>query len=217
MHPNTDFRRLGNMLTKVRLLVLDEFVGYLDELTPLALVRNVIKNYAQLEAREKVRVVKAEEVGELYGGMFANAKYNDMTGVLLNESSGWAEAGEVLESVIGTAIASGVKFVEADITTLLFDGRSDCISVKTADERILSLNPSKLGYAEQIILATRARTSTLIADSAPGWKDLQVGDRLTAAALFTRIAKLSNALQGRTGLLASWRPEPRYIPAVGNK
>lgn len=121
MHPNTDFRRLGNMLTKVRLLVLDEFVGYLDELTPLALVRNVIKNYAQLEAREKVRVVKAEEVGELYGGMFANAKYNDMTGVLLNESSGWAEAGEVLESVIGTAIASGVKFVEADITTLLFD------------------------------------------------------------------------------------------------
>lgn len=37
-------------------------------------VQNVIKNYAQLD-------VKAEEVGELYGGMFANAKYNDMTGV----------------------------------------------------------------------------------------------------------------------------------------
>lgn len=153
-----------------------------------------------MEAREKVRVVKAEEVGELYGGMFANAKYNDMIEVLLNESSGWAEAGEVLESVIGTAIASGVKCVEAGITTLLFDGRSDCISVKTADERML--------YAEQ---------SILIPDSVPGWKDLQVGDRLTAAALFTGIAKLSNALQGRTGLLTSWRPEPRYIPAVGNK
>lgn len=70
-------------------------------------MQNVIKNYAQLEAREKVRVVKAEEVGELYGGMFANSNYNDMTEVLLNESSGWAEAGEVLESVIGTATAGG--------------------------------------------------------------------------------------------------------------
>ena len=141
--------------------------------------------------------------------MFANAKYNDMTEVSLNESSGWAEAGEVLESVIGTAIAGRVKCVKADITTLLFDDRSDYISVKTADERML--------YAEQIILATRARTSKLIADGTPGWKDLQVGDRLTAAALFTGIARLSDALQGRTGLLTSWRLEPRYISAVGNK
>ena len=36
--------------------------------------QNVIKNYAHLEACEKVRVVKAEEVGELYGGMFANVE-----------------------------------------------------------------------------------------------------------------------------------------------
>lgn len=164
-------------------------------------VQNVIKNYAQLEAREKVRVIKAEEVGELYGGMFANAKCNDMTEVLLNESSGWAEASKVLESVIETAIAGGVKCVKADITTLLFDDEKDCIGVKTADGRML--------YAEQIILATGAGTSKLIADSAPGWKDLQVGNRLTAAALFTGMAKLSDAQAGR------YKEGPVFLQAGG--
>lgn len=39
MHPNTDFRRLGNMPIEAQLLVLDEFVGNLDELTLLALIQ----------------------------------------------------------------------------------------------------------------------------------------------------------------------------------
>lgn len=105
--------------------------------------------------------------------------------MLLNESSGWVEASKVLESVIETTVAGGVRYVKADITTLLFGDERDCIGVKTADGRML--------YAEQIILATGAGTSKLIADSAPGWKNLQVGDRLTAAALFTGMAKLSDA------------------------
>ena len=39
MQPNTDFRRLGNMPIEVQLLVLDESVGNLNELTLLALIQ----------------------------------------------------------------------------------------------------------------------------------------------------------------------------------
>lgn len=39
MHPNTDFRWLGNMPIEVQLLIFDEFEGNLDELTLLALIQ----------------------------------------------------------------------------------------------------------------------------------------------------------------------------------
>ena len=144
--------------------------------------RRVIDNHKHLKTDEKVRMATAEEVRKLYGGIFEDAEFDDMTEILINESSGWVEASKALNKVIDAALSAGVKSVETNIASLEFDGEGSCVGVRSTSGQRFS--------AANVILATGARTAKLIADSAPNRADLQVGKRFTAAAIFTGIVKV---------------------------
>jgi sarcosine oxidase/L-pipecolate oxidase len=108
-------------------------------------------------------MTKPEEVKKLYGAMFEGADYRGVTEILINRTSGWAEASKALKNVIEAAIAAGVKYIEADISSLEFDDQGSCIGVRSASGNTLS--------ATHIILATGAGTAKLIAKSAPDRED----------------------------------------------
>jgi sarcosine oxidase / L-pipecolate oxidase len=144
--------------------------------------RRVIDNHKHLKTDEKVRMATPEEVRKLYGGIFEDAKFDGMPEILINESSGWVEASEALKMVIDAAVSAGVKSVEVDIASLEFDGEGSCVGVRSTSGQTFS--------ARNVILATGAGTAKLIADSAPNRADLQVGERFTAAAIFTGTAKV---------------------------
>jgi sarcosine oxidase/L-pipecolate oxidase len=163
--------------------------------------QSVIENYNRLGADAKVRLADPEEVKKLYGGIFENAEYGDGAEILINESSGWVEAGEALENVIDAAVAAGLRCIEADIASLEFDDGGSCTGVKSVDGQNIT--------AAKVILATGSQTCKLIADSAPDRADLQVGDRLVAAAIFTGMAKLSAEEAGR------FRAGPIFLHAIG--
>jgi sarcosine oxidase / L-pipecolate oxidase len=163
--------------------------------------QSVIENYNRLGADANVRIADPNEVKKLYGGIFENAEYGDGAEILINESSGWVDASEALKNVIDAAVAAGARCIEADIASLEFGDGGSCIGVKSVSGQTIS--------AAKIILATGAQTSKLIADSAPDRADLQVGDRLVAAAIFTGMAKLSAEEAGR------FRAGPVFLHAVG--
>jgi sarcosine oxidase/L-pipecolate oxidase len=144
--------------------------------------QKVIDNYKHLQTDEKVRMATPEEVRRLYGGIFEDAEFDEMPEILINESSGWVEANKALKEVIDAALSAGVKSIEMDITSLEFDGEGSCVGVRSASGQTFS--------AANVILATGARTAKLIADSAPSRADLQVGERFTAAAIFTGTVKV---------------------------
>ena len=144
--------------------------------------RRVIDNHKHLKTGEKVRMATPEEVRKLYGGIFEDAKFDGMPEILINESSGWVEASKALEMVIDAARSAGVKLVETDIASLEFDGEGSCVGVRSTSGQTFS--------AGNVILATGAGTAKLIADSAPNREDLQVGERFTAAAIFTGTVKV---------------------------
>jgi sarcosine oxidase/L-pipecolate oxidase len=163
--------------------------------------RSVIENYDRLGADANVRIADPEEAKILYGGIFENAEYGDGAEILINESSGWVDASEALKNVIDAAVTAGLRCIEADIASLEFDDGGSCIGVKSVDGQTIT--------AAKIILATGAQTCKLIADSAPDRVDLQVGDRLVAAAIFTGMAKLSAEEAERFGA------GPVFLHAVG--
>jgi sarcosine oxidase / L-pipecolate oxidase len=163
--------------------------------------QSVIYNHNHLKTGEKVRITTPEEVKTLYGGIFKDAEYNDVTEILINESSGWVEASQALKGVIDAAVSAGVKHIEADIACLEFDDKGSCIGVRSAGGQTFS--------ATNIILATGAGTAKLIADSAPNRADLHVGNRLTAAAIFTGTVKLDREEAERL------RAGPVFLHAVG--
>jgi sarcosine oxidase/L-pipecolate oxidase len=132
--------------------------------------------------RRVIRMATPEEVRRLYGGIFEDAEFDEMPEILINESSGWVEASKALKKVIDAALSAGVKSVETDIASLEFDGEGSCVGVRSTSGQTFS--------AANVILATGARTAKLIADSAPNRTDLQVGERFTAAAIFTGTVKV---------------------------
>jgi sarcosine oxidase/L-pipecolate oxidase len=163
--------------------------------------RRVIDNHKYLKTDEKVRMATPEEVRKLYGGIFEDAEFDDTAEILINENSGWVEADKALNTVIDAALSAGVKSVETDIACLEFDGEGSCVGVRSTGGQTFS--------AANVILATGARTAKLIADSAPNRADLQVGERFTAAAIFTATVKVDAE---RAELL---RAAPVFLHAFG--
>jgi sarcosine oxidase/L-pipecolate oxidase len=137
-----------------------------------------------------------------YDGLFADADYRGAEEIFINPLSGWAEATPAVKNVMDAAIENGVKYVEGDVDTLVFDDKGNCTGMKLKEGQVL--------YAGQVILCTGAGTSKLLADSAPKRKDLQVEDRITAAAVVTGFLQLTHKQMRR------FKNAPVFIHAVGD-
>jgi sarcosine oxidase/L-pipecolate oxidase len=164
--------------------------------------RRIIKNYETLKAYHECEIIGAEEMMTRYDGLFADADYRGVEDIFINPLSGWAEATPAVKKVIEAAIKSGVKYVEGDVETLVFDDNGNSTGVKLKDGTVLSAN--------KVILSTGAGTAKLLADSAPDRKDLQVEDRITASAVVTGFVQLSHEQMQR------FKNAPIFIHAAGD-
>jgi sarcosine oxidase / L-pipecolate oxidase len=170
-------------------------------LDDMGLPQKIIDNYEKLKADEKYRMSHPEELKRLYDGLHRDADYTGVTNILINESSGWAEASKAITKLVEFVVAAGVKYVAATIESLQFGEQGSCTGVRTTSNDVLS--------ATHIVLATGAYTAKLIADSAPYRAELQSGDRIIAAALVTGTVKLNPQQAER------FKKGPVFIQGVG--
>lgn len=146
--------------------------------------RRILKNYARLGVDPGASILTPEEMKGRYDGLFADADYEGVEEIYVNPSSGWAEATLALGAVIEASIANGVDYRQGDVKSLSFGESGGCNGVILQDGSFLQ--------AEKVILCTGAGTAKLLAKSAPNRKDLQAGNRITAAAVVTGIVKLNS-------------------------
>lgn len=151
----------------------------------------IAKNFKRLEAHDDFRVASLEEAVSLHRGVSKGADYSGVSQILIN-SSGWAEAKKALKHVLEVAVDEGVTYTTADVSSLLFDDRGACTGMRSRKGETFT--------ATKTILCTGAGTAKLIADSAPDRQDIQVEDRLVAAAIYTALVELSQDAVESLGL-----------------
>ncbi|KAI4167475.1 MAG: hypothetical protein LQ343_007188 [Gyalolechia ehrenbergii] len=139
-----------------------------------SLGRKIIENFKKLNVYYEAEVFEPAEMKTRFDGFFADGDYSHVDEVYYNPLSGWAEAARALEATTKAAVDIGVRYVAASISTLLLDA-GHCTGVRTTDGQVF--------HAEHVILSTGAGTAKLIADSVPDKPELQVGRRITAAAV----------------------------------
>ena len=146
--------------------------------------QDVIDNYKKLGRSADLQAVPVEEARKLYGGLFEDADYSGVKEVLVNKTSGWVAAGDVLRAVTRECIKLGVKYIPADVASLQFDDEGHCSGVKTVLGNIIS--------ASHTIVCTGAFTPKLLEWSAQssGNKELRAGSRIVAGGITTGMAKL---------------------------
>jgi len=115
-----------------------------------------------------------EDMKARFGGVYRDADWAGVTDCTWNPEAGWGDAANALDAVIHAAIACGVKHITATVARVDLDRDGRCAGVTTNDGRRLS--------ADKVVLCTGATTAWLLADSFPGRPDLQVGERMVAAA-----------------------------------
>lgn len=173
--------------------------------------QDVIENYKKLGRKADLAAVPIEEARKLYGGLFEDADYSGVKEVLVNKTSGWAAAGDCLIAVTREIIRLGVKFVQADVETLLFDESGRCHGIST--KKGLGLT------ASHVILCTGAFTPTLLEWSAAksGRDELRAGSRIVAGGITTGMTTLDDesysrfrdmpvGVQGYTAKIGTFNP-----------
>jgi sarcosine oxidase/L-pipecolate oxidase len=153
--------------------------------------RMIIENYETLGVNHRCEIIDSEELAKRYGGLFAGVDYSNVDEIFVNPQSGWAEATKAARNVVEAAMTNGVQCVEGNVLRLVFDKNGTCTGVQLnsgpphapVDGRILS--------ADRVIVCTGAGTAKLFADSAPDRAELQVEDRITAAAVVTGFIQLT--------------------------
>ncbi|OJI95863.1 hypothetical protein ASPVEDRAFT_35173 [Aspergillus versicolor CBS 583.65] len=145
--------------------------------------QDVVNNYKKLGRKAEIAAYPLEEARKMYGGLFDKADYTDAREVLVNKTSGWGAAGDALRAVTREVIRLGVKYVQADVRTLLFNG-DECIGVKTATGEEIK--------ASKVVLSTGAFTAKLLEYSAAatGKEDLRAGPRIVAGGITTGMVTL---------------------------
>ena len=144
---------------------------------------DVINNYKTLGRKAELSAVPVAEARKLYGGLFEDADYSDVRNVLINKTSGWANAGDALRAVTKKAIELGVKYVVSDVESLQFDGSGRCTGVKMKRDVLT---------ASHVVLCTGAFTAKLLeqAANASGNPNISAGDRIVAGGITTGMATL---------------------------
>ncbi|RYP91109.1 hypothetical protein DL770_002765 [Monosporascus sp. CRB-9-2] len=165
----------------------------------------VVDNYRRLGRGREVDegLIAAVPVGEarkLYGGVFAEADYAGVERVLVNRTSGWADAAGALRRGAERAAELGVRFVKAEVAALEFggDGAADgtargVVGIKTEDGRLLR--------GHRTVLCTGSYTPKLLDESArrSGIEALRAGGRIIAAGVTTGLTVLGDEAMDRFG------------------
>ncbi|KAI5921814.1 FAD dependent oxidoreductase [Camillea tinctor] len=154
--------------------------------------QRVMRNFEKL-GRERdgvLREVPVQEARREYGGLFEHADYGTVQTVLVNRSSGWADAKGALEGAIARAVEMGVRYVGAEVEGLVVEG-DRAVGVRTRDGDVIT--------AEHTVLATGAFTPLLLqrAAESTGRADLAAGGRIVAAGVTTGLTTLDEQTAAR--------------------
>jgi glycine/D-amino acid oxidase-like deaminating enzyme len=165
--------------------------------------QDVIDNYKKLGRTADLQAVPIEEAKKMFEGLYEDANYDGVKEVLVNKTSGWAQAGDSLRAVTKWSIDQGVKYVTQKAESLVFDKSGRCTGVKTEQGNTIS--------ASHVVLSTGAYTAKLLEQSAKasGNNDLRAGSRIVAGGITTgmttlteesykRFAKMPVGVQGYT-------------------
>ncbi|KAI5464726.1 FAD dependent oxidoreductase [Mariannaea sp. PMI_226] len=146
-----------------------------------------ISSYRDMGISNDSELLPVEEVRRRWNGALATADFDGVEQVLFNPSVGFAEADKALGAVVQAAVDLGVSYVVGELEKLEFAEDGGCSGVTLKDGKKLR--------ADQILLATGARTSAILAQSAPQRKELHAGDRLLATGAVSFYAKLEGEQQ----------------------
>lgn len=107
--------------------------------------------------------------------VFAEADWTDVEECFYNTRSSWGKGVGAVRSLVQAAVDEGAAFKQAAVKKLLCDDkRTSCLGVELQDGDKI--------FADRVVLCTGAYTAQVLADSAPDWKELQISDRMVAAA-----------------------------------
>jgi sarcosine oxidase / L-pipecolate oxidase len=109
-----------------------------------------------------------------FNGAFRDGDWAGVTKCTWNPLAGWGDAANALGGVVEAAIGLGVTYVQDTVAKIDFDLEGNCSGVSTQ-------KGSKM-FADKVLLCTGAFTPWLLAESAPDRPEIQVGDRMVAAA-----------------------------------
>ncbi|KAI1460191.1 FAD dependent oxidoreductase [Annulohypoxylon moriforme] len=147
----------------------------------------VIENYRRLgRDTSGLAEVPVEKAKAEYGGLFGEADYEGVQKVLVNRTSGWADAKGALQRVTERAVELGVKFVTGEIRELVFDGEGAVVGIVTGEgERLV---------ATHTILSTGAFTPKFLdgVAVATGKDEFLSGERMLATGVTTGLAPLDD-------------------------
>lgn len=142
--------------------------------------RGSFENYKKLGVDTGAVFISREEAHAKFP-VFKDSNWTDVDEMFYNPRSGWAEADRAVRAVAHAAIEAGVRFMQATVTSLLFDEAGNCEGVTTETGDNVE--------GDFILLCSGARTARLLADSAPHRDDMQVKNRMTAAGATSCIVK----------------------------
>ena len=150
-------------------------------------VQTIAENYKKSGRQVSYEIIDPAELRKRYDGMFAGADLEGVGEIFDSPTSGWASAKEALSAAIAEAVKLGVNNVALDVAKLEFDDAGGCIG-------IIGKNGVKLA-ADKILVTSGTFTATLLADSAPDRKDLQVDDRFVSTGVSTALLQLDEERQ----------------------
>lgn len=153
--------------------------------------QDVIDNYKKLGREADLQSVTIEEAKKMFGGLFEDANYDGAKSVLVNKSSGWANAGDSLRAVTKWSLAKGVKYIAQKVDNLVFDNSGACTGVKTEQGNTIS--------ATHVVLSTGAYTAKLLEQAAKssGNEKLRVDGRIVAGGITTGMTTLDEKSYAR--------------------
>ncbi len=94
-----------------------------------------------------------------FGGLFKEAKWDEVQKSTWNPRAGWGEADNALRSIIQAAVELDVHYEAATVFKVSFDDSGSCLGAQTTDGRVLT--------ADTTLTCTGTHTVKLIAESAP--------------------------------------------------
>ncbi|KAK6211991.1 hypothetical protein LQW54_005519 [Pestalotiopsis sp. IQ-011] len=148
--------------------------------------QQVLDNYKKLGRQADLYSLPVAEARRLHGGIFDEADYEGVAEVLINNTSGWADARDALRKVIETAVEQGVRYVVVEVASLEIDDEGTCRGVRTAGGDILR--------ATHTILCSGSFTPKLLERSAEvsGIEGLRAGERIVSAGVTTGLTRLND-------------------------
>lgn len=152
-----------------------------------------ISSYKALGIENSSHFLPVEEVRKRWNGVFATANFDGLDKILYNPSVGFAEADKALGAVIQQAVNLGVGYVVGAMSRLSFGRNGECVGV--------TLESGETLHADKILLATGARTASLLVQSAPQRSQLHAGNRVLATGAITFWAKVQGSQKEKLSVI----------------